>query len=49
MSVQSQKAQQIRDLLIARRDALTQRRERVERDLGHRNDPLMSDFSDQAV
>jgi len=39
----------IRARLVTRREELTTRRQRVERDLGRRNDPLVADFSDQAI
>ena len=49
MSIPQQNASQIKRLLVERRAGLEQRRGRVERDAGHRNDPLVSDFSDQAI
>lgn len=49
MSFSQQNTPQIKRLLLERRAGLEQRRERVERDAGHRNDPLVSDFSDQAI
>jgi RNA polymerase-binding transcription factor DksA len=39
----------IRQKLRARRDHLLNRRERIDRDLAHRNDPLAADFADQAT
>lgn len=49
MSIRQQNTSQIKRLLVERRAGLEQRCERVERDAGHRNDPLVSDFSDQAI
>jgi DnaK suppressor protein len=49
MSIPQQNTPQIKRLLLERRAGLEQRRERVERDACHRNDPLVSDFSDQAI
>lgn len=49
MSFSQQNTPQIKRLLLERRAGLEQRRERVERDVGHRNDPLVSDCSDQAI
>ena len=40
---------QIRQLLIARRTALTDRHDRVERDLARANDPLVADSDDRAI
>lgn len=49
MSVQEDDFSEIRGLLLGRRTALEERRGRVDHDLAHRNDPLVSDFPDQAV
>lgn len=49
MSVQEHDMSGIKHSLLGRRAALEERRGRVERDLAHRNDPLVSDFPDQAV
>ncbi|HMN46359.1 MAG TPA: TraR/DksA family transcriptional regulator [Povalibacter sp.] len=39
----------IRLRLATRREELTTRRRRVDRDLGRQNEPLVADFSDQAT
>ena len=49
MSFSQQDTSQIKGLLVERRAGLEQRRDRVERDADHRNDPLVGDFSDQAI
>lgn len=49
MLIRQQNTSQIKRLLVERRAGLEQRRERVERDASHRNDPLVSDFGDQAI
>lgn len=41
--------EQVRQRLLARRRDLTVRRSRVESDLRRSNDPLVPDFSDQAI
>jgi RNA polymerase-binding transcription factor len=41
--------EQTRQRLIARREELTTRRERIEHDLGRQNDPLTADSDDQAI
>jgi RNA polymerase-binding transcription factor DksA len=49
MSVPQQDFPGIKQVLIARRDALRERHRRVELDLQRRNDPLVGDWSDRAV
>ncbi|HEX7116770.1 MAG TPA: TraR/DksA family transcriptional regulator [Steroidobacter sp.] len=41
--------EQVRQRLLARRRDLSVRRRRVENDLSRRTDPLVPDFSDQAI
>jgi DnaK suppressor protein len=49
MSVPHQEFPGIKQVLIARRDALRERHRRVELDLQRRNDPLVGDWSDRAI
>ncbi len=49
MSEQHSSNDSFRRRLLARREELTTRRQRVARDLGRQNEPLAADFSDQAT
>jgi RNA polymerase-binding transcription factor DksA len=49
MPVISPDVSRIRQLLIARRAALAERHDRVERDLARVNDPLVADSDDRAI
>lgn len=49
MSASQDDPKRIRELLIRRRAVLADRHERVQRDLGRVNEPLVADSSDRAI
>ena len=49
MSAQHRNVEQIRGQLLARRSDLLSRCQRIDRDLGRQNEPLVADFGDQAI
>lgn len=49
MSIQSNAIEQVRRRLEAQRAELRVRQSRVDRDLAHRNEPLVADSGDRAI